>query len=257
MPNDKKDLINLDDIVEEWALDRFRKFATKKQAKIPKEALHMEINWKLVNFTHSEPDYKDAQKVAKPMSKVLFKTHFTNDTDNEQNYSFKMERTTRSTCHVEFEEGYTVGHEVSISLKLPQEVVTANAGFHEELEITKAGGETKEEEMTWAVDSPIQVSPNKLVIAEHVISEEQFNAQFVINTTIKGRVQVIFTNLNDNNSFVTSIYGKIADICKKHKNVFTAKDEGSVTTQFKGQCKFRYAIEQHIKLTQSDLNDKK
>ena len=38
---------------------------------------------------------------------VLFVTTFSNKTDRPQTYSFKTERTTRSSCMVEVEQGFT------------------------------------------------------------------------------------------------------------------------------------------------------
>jgi hypothetical protein len=256
-----KDLVSLDDVIEDWAMDMFKVTANKKQAKIPKDALEKTISYKRVRFDHDGPNYEDERKVAKPMSQVLFKSHFTNNTDTDQDYSFKTERTTRSTCEVYYEEGYTIGQEVSVTLKTPCEVFEASAGFHREMSLVKCEGETKEEELSWAIDSQIRVPPKHQTVAELVISEEQYAAQFTINTTFRGTVHVVFTNLNDNNSFVKSVDGDIVEIFRNKISkgrLRTFKIDGNcVRTQFKGLCKFRYGIEQHVKLTEVPLNNRK
>ncbi|XP_064628684.1 uncharacterized protein LOC135488143 isoform X2 [Lineus longissimus] len=260
MPAAKQELVSLDDIIEEWAMDMFKRTANKKQQKIPKDCLMKTISYKRVKFDHVEPKYEDERRVAKPMSQVLFKSHFTNNTEQDQEYSFKTERTTRSTCEVEYEEGYTVGQEVSVTLKTPGEVFEANAGFHRELSLMKTEGETKEEELNWAVDSQIRVPPKHETVAELVISEEQYAAQFTIETTIRGTVHVVFTNLSDNNSFVKSVDSNIVDIFRKKISEGRLKsfniDGNCIRSQFKGLCKFRYGIEQHVKLSEAALNNR-
>lgn len=261
MPVAKQELVSLDDIIEEWAMDMFKVTANKKQAKIPKDCLAKTISYKRVRFEHVEPKYEDERRVSKPMSQVLFKSHFTNNTEQDQEYSFKTERTTKSTCEVLYEEGYTVGQEVSVTLKTPGEVFEANAGFHRELSLMKSEGETKEEELNWAVDSQIRVPPKHQTVAELVISEEQYAAEFTIETSFRGTVHVVFTNLGDNNSFVKSVEGDIVEIFRNKISKGRLKsfkiDGNCVRTQFKGLCKFRYGIEQHVKLTEEALNDRK
>ena len=66
---------------------------------------------------------------------VLFRTFFSNHTDQEQEYSFKTERTTQSSCEIEIEKGVTYGEEMNVSLKTPCEVFEASAGFSRELEL--------------------------------------------------------------------------------------------------------------------------
>ncbi|XP_074662133.1 uncharacterized protein LOC141914747 [Tubulanus polymorphus] len=249
-------IVNLDEVVESWAWDMFYTTASDKQKKIPKDALALKINWKKVNFVHEGPDYEDNKKSSKPQNQVLFKSNFTNETEQEQDYSFRTERVTRSTCEVFYEKGYSMGYEMSITLKTPCEVFEANSGFHREINVNKCEGEIVEEEMTWGVDNQIRVPAKHKCVAELVISEEQFSSNFTIITTFEGQVHVVFTNMSDNNSFVKAVDGEIGQIFKdkgKKYRCFTV-DGGKVSVETKGTTKFRYGIEQHVRVHQEPLD---
>ena len=46
---------------------------------------------------------------------------------------------------------------MDVKLTTPGSILEANAGFHRELSLTEIEGQTIEEELTWAVDSQIEV----------------------------------------------------------------------------------------------------
>lgn len=193
-----------------------------------------------------------------PPFQVLFKTFFSNNTDMDQEYSFKTERTTCSICEVQIEKGVTLGQELSINLKTPCEVFEANAGFKREVSLTKATGETLEEELTWEVDSQIKVPPRTRTTAELVISEDQYCGAFNVLSEMYGQVNVSITNLRDNNSFVKSVQGDIDAIvkreCENGQKCFTVKRK-VVSFETAGKCNFRFAVEQHVVLHQQPLAD--
>lgn len=251
------EMINLDEMVEDWAHEMFKATATKDQAKIAKDALSLTLNWKRAKFYHDEPVFNDQHSASKPNSQVLFKSDFLNNTESEQEYSFKTSRTTKSSCEVEYEQGYTIGQEVSFKLATPCEVFEANAGFHREITLNKQEGECVEEELTWEVDSQIRVPPRRRTEAKLVISEQQYGAKFTMNTTFKGTVVAVFTNLNDNNSFVKSLEGDLVEIFRHQISKFKLKTfniaDRAVKTTIKGKCEFRFGIEQHVQLTETPL----
>ena len=243
-------------IVKRWALEMFEYTKSKEQAKIPKDSLIYSVDWKNVKFKHHTPEYTDAEKPPAPKAQVLFKTFFSNDTDQEQEYSFKTERVTRSCCEVFIEKGVTIGQEMSINLKTPCEVFEANAGFHREVTLTNSSGEVIENELTWEVDSQIKVPPRTKTIAELVVSEDQYSGKFQVVSELSGRINVSITNIRDNNAFVKSIQGELAEIIKKEiergSKVFTVEKK-VVAFETKGVCNFSFAIEQHVKLSQEAI----
>lgn len=253
------DVIDLESIVRKWAKQMFDTTKTKEQSRIPKDHLKFTIHWNRVRFVHHEPDFVEQKKPTHPKSHVLFKTHFTNSTDSVQEYSFKTERTTSSVCEVYVERAVTLGFEMNLSLKTPCEIFEANAGFKRELAVTNAQGQVIEESLTWGVDSVIKVPSMYKTSAELVIFEDEFEGAFSIRTDFSGKVVVAVTNVRDNNCWVKTLEGDIDEIIRNEvennngvKAGFTRQDRiVSFTTN--GRCRFRYGIEQHVKLSQEKI----
>ncbi|KAK6751073.1 hypothetical protein RB195_002817 [Necator americanus] len=253
-------LVDLEEIVLNWAKLIFDTTKTKAEAKIKKKYLAFNINWTKLFQESMEPEYiyQGAKgNVAAPKEeKVLFKTTFTNTTQREQEYSFKTERCTRSTSTVIIEKGVCRGMEVALKLKTPCEVVEANAGFHQEVQLNHIGENTNEEELCWGVDSCVRVPPSCETIAELVILEEQCKRDFRIDNRMSGKILVTVTNLKLNNSLVTVIEGNIADIIRGMPN-YASKGftiEGNVVKyETKGTCIFRYGVEQKVKINESAI----
>lgn len=251
-----KDLVDLEAIIRNWAKQIFEVTKTREEAKINKKHLEYNINWSHVFNECREPRYTvlgvDTRYVRQSKNEqVLFKSTFTNSTEREQEYSFKTQRTTRSTATISIEKGVCRGMDMQLKLKTPCEIVEANAGFHNEISIIHIGENTVEEELTWGVDSTINVPPFCETIAELVILEDCQTRSFSVDNCISGRVVVTVTNLKENNSLVTIIEGKMADIIRGVANHsalgFSIKDD-IVSYTTKGTCKFKYGVEQIVKL---------
>lgn len=258
--------IDIQDLVESWAWDFFRRKADKKQKKLlAKEYVMMAIDWKKVQFVHEEPVYEPKPpKVGqgKPINNVLFHTTFSNKTEKPQSYTFKVERTTKSSCTVEFEESFTQGYEMSVNLKTPCEIFEANAGFHRELQLTSFEGQTIEEELCWGVDNQLEVDGRTRAEAKLIIIEEEYNGRFTVQTKIKGRVRVVFTNIKDNNSFIKAIEGDMNEIVRqardenriKGNTVIADGATRSVLCTTKGACKFKFGLKQNVEVDQFPLD---
>ena len=195
-------------------------------------------------------------------SRVLFKTMFRNNSESPQDYTMKTEKTTRSSCTTNMETSYTKGIEMCVSLKTPCEVFEGNAGFHSELTLTKAEGETIEEELTWGVESHIKVNGGYLATASLVVEEIKYQGSFVICSTIRGRVSVTFCR-KDNEKHIHSVSADIVDIIqdyvdqqrtiKKHIDEIITVQDSSVLMQSKGSCDFRFGIQQYVLLDQKPI----
>ena len=95
--------VDIQALVEDWALDYFRRKATRKERRLlDQELIRQEVDWRRVQFAHDdavyepEPPSPGASAAEPPMPNVLFQTTFANRTNREQTYSFRAERTTRS-----------------------------------------------------------------------------------------------------------------------------------------------------------------
>uniref|UniRef100_A0A915BEU0 Uncharacterized protein n=1 Tax=Parascaris univalens TaxID=6257 RepID=A0A915BEU0_PARUN len=253
-----KDLVDLEALVINWAKQIFEVTKTKAEARISKKYLQYNINWSHLFNESLEPVYTVAGVDTKQVRQAkeeqcLFKSTFTNTTEREQEYSFKTERSTRSTATVVVEKGVCRGVEMALKLKTPGEVVEANAGFHNEVSVMHIGENTTEEELIWGVDSTVRVPPLCETVAELVILEEHHTRSFTIEGRLSGKVIVTVTNLRDNNSLVTIIEGKIADIIRGTPNYpamgFVVTNDVATYTM-KGTCKFKYGVEQKVRITE-------
>uniref|UniRef100_A0A0M3IG47 LIN-24 n=1 Tax=Ascaris lumbricoides TaxID=6252 RepID=A0A0M3IG47_ASCLU len=253
-----KDLVDLEAITLNWAKQIFEVTKTRDEAKISKKYLQYNINWSHAFNECLEPRYSlygvDINSTKRSKSEqVLFKSTFTNSTDREQEYSFKTERATRSTVTVSVEKGVCRGIDMELKLKTPCEVAEANAGFHNEVSVVHIGENCIEEELSWGVDSTVRVPPMCETIAQLVIIEDHHTRNFSMECRLSGKVIVTVTNLKENNSLVTIIEGKIADIIRGLPNCsalgFVIKND-VVTYTTKGSCKFKYGVEQIVKISE-------
>ena len=245
-----------------------------------------------VKFIFSEPSYdiipftksgqaSSSSKTAHPTAprptvqpQILFKTIFRNNTEGEQEYSFKTERVTRSTATVCVEKGFTRGASFELKLKTPCEIAEAGVGFHRELTVCNIGEDTVEEELIWSVDNMVRVPAHTETIAELVITEANCQGSFVMNTKFKcvwhslhhmgeitycrGRAVVTVTNLRENNELVTIVEGQVKDIVAQEMqhaphSAFTFDAQGWVNVATRGKCNFKYGVEQKIQLFQRTL----
>ena len=164
MPKHTK-VIDIEETIIGWAKEVFKITRSKEQARIKDDDLAYTVNWSRARIVHSEPEYSDKKQPVAPNSQVLFKTTFTNNTDHQQEYSFKTERTTSSTCDVCIEKGVSYGAELGLTLKLPEDVLEVGTGFKKELSVNKTVGETFSEELTWGVDSLVKVPAKTITTA--------------------------------------------------------------------------------------------
>lgn len=245
------EFIDLEERVTSWAWDMFAITANDK--KIARDSIQLHISWEKVRIMHGDPEYTGQGTPGEPTSKVVFSTKFDNTTDTEHEYNFRAERTTRNSCSVDMSKCVTTGSEMSLTLKLPMEILEASAGFSRQVEVTKSTGQVFETEMTWSADSQIKLPQKSRTYADLVITQKDFAGNFKITTTFSGRVLVTFTNRKDNNSFIKCIEGDVAEIFRKVDGFTVSGRQVSVTNQ--GCCKFEYGVEQHITIRQEALPD--
>ncbi|KAF6768003.1 hypothetical protein AHF37_04633 [Paragonimus kellicotti] len=99
-----------------WAIDTFLLTATKEQKKYDLNDLDLRLIWDDVVVTHEPAEYFDEQIHRLPKAQVLFSTTFRNNTDSDQEYSFRTERCTRSIAEMEIQRGVVISKEMSLKL---------------------------------------------------------------------------------------------------------------------------------------------
>lgn len=252
-------IADLEELVKIWAWNTFLRTRLKNYEKLRYEDVRLDINWSRVRLTSSEPEYSEQQFVKKPQTQVVFRSTYENQTDSPQDHSFQTERTTVSSCTTSVSKGFSKGMHLEVKLGLPDEVAGATAGFGREVNMESTDESTREEVMTWSINSNIKVPGHHRTIAELVVHEKEFNAKFKVVVRIKGQVLVVVTNLKDNNSFVQSIEGDFCEIMRTMPDKVDPKtvtfDKRVVTWEVEGQCLFRFGVEQHVRLTEFPLGE--
>lgn len=145
-----------------WELSK----RSREDSKYRREELDVKLNWKRVNFWQSEAVFTRRAQSLKPKSQILFKTHFSNNTDCEQEYSLHAQRSTTTILNFTFMHGFTKEKEGSIKFKLPNEVLEVGGGLRHEQRVEYGKDSTFETQMVWSADSAIRVSPHSLANAE-------------------------------------------------------------------------------------------
>ena len=148
-----------------WELSK----RNRDDSKYRREELDVKINWKRANFWQSEAVFTRPAHLRLPKSQILFKTHFTNNTESEQEYSLHAERSTITTLNFTFQRGFTKEKEGSVSFKLPYDVLEIGGGIRHEQRVEYGKDSTFETQMTWSANSAIRVAPHTKANAEFVV----------------------------------------------------------------------------------------
>lgn len=289
---------DLEEIVKNWAWKQYDRTATWRQKRLRRNEersrgsyIGVHIDWSEVSFfdeTHwgkiaqgtfddldsssdsnenKSLDVEDAtSRPDKVMShaNILFQTKFTNNTNDEQEYTMKTEKTTSSICTTEVESGYTKGYEMSVTLKTPCEVLEASAGFHREMSLNRIEGEEIEETLSWGVESQIRVKRGHIAEAQMVVNEKKVNGNFTVVTKMKGLVIVNFNNIRSKNSLIKSTAHDISEIVAEFLDMerrkgqpldFVTIDKNVVIMKTKGTCRFRFGVKQEVRVDQVPIKE--
>jgi len=283
--------IDLQQIVRNWADQQYERMATRKMKRLKsKKYITVNIDWSNVSFSDitewpklAEAPFTEKDKgssdtnangpvseaksrllvpemQASTKASILFETTFTNNTSGDQEYTMRTEKTTKSSCSTNIETGYTKGVDMCITLKTPCEIFEANAGFHREMSLTNATGETIEEEITWGVESHINVKKGHIANAMLIVNEKKYDGTFTVTSTIKGPVHVTFNNIKENSALVFAasddVFAIVEDYIETQRNLndpvdnFVSVQGQNVVIRTQGKCDFRYGVKQQVLVEQ-------
>jgi hypothetical protein len=248
-----------------------------KTTKYELEDLDIIINWAKVQLIQDDAKFdlgnhngnlRHLLTNQPPKTQTLFRTYFSNNTNQEQEYSFKTERTTRQSCTFSFYKGFSREREGGINVKIPQDIIEIGGGIRSEQSIECGKDQTKEEEVRWGVDSMIRVRPNTRTQAALVINELELERDFSIEIRLNGRLTVNLNSKRENNLFVKSFSGDIVDIISRalerhwlpaNASIFDIVDTNNAQkyarTIVRGRCKFRLGVEQHVTLNEQEIKN--
>lgn len=251
-------LIDLEEIAKTWAWTAFMKTRSKDLSKLKYDDVRLEVNWSRVRFVSDGEEYSDKKMEDIPTAQIVFQSTFINNcAETEQEHSFQTERTTSCVSTTNITKGFTKGFNVELKLGLPEEVAGITAGFGRETNMETGFEDTQEKSLTWSVNSTIKVPAKTRTTAIMEVKEKEFCANYAMKVKVRGIVLVSITNIRDNNAFIQSVEGDFSELmkdeAKKGAKGFVVENR-TVTWDIEGNCKFRFGIEQSIRLEEETIS---
>lgn len=261
------ELFDLIDVVRTWAINSFVESAdrkTRKQVSISGKGvgnLGVEIAWDDIAYWSEPPNYEDKKSVQLPKCHALFCTAYKNGTDGVQEYNFRTDRSTRSTAEIEITKGFNAQREIGVKLQLPEQILEASAGFSQEISLSKATRQSVDEEMSWGIDTHVEVQPKSTANVQVNVIEQEMTCRFSVITRLRGRIRAICTDRRKNNAFLMIIESDLGDVVKAHlenlrssakkpTNVHVEGTSKTVIITTEGKCAFRFGVKQVVEVTQ-------
>jgi hypothetical protein len=264
-----KDIVPLDSIASKWLISMWKEIAPVKWKQFLQD-LEFSIDWSGVSITQDEVKYFNKQTQPKSKSQTVFRTEFENHTKFEQEYSFTSERITKQTCLFKFSKSFTIENDNTIRFKVPASLLEIGGGFKSEYSVEFGKDETKEEQVTWAIDSKVRVAPNRRTIASVSIKEVELDKDFAVETRISGHFTFTFNKKGNRNEKVLKIPS--VDIAHVLFDAWNKKLFPTDSPAFKfvirgvsevsyakwilsGSCQFRFSVEQQVHLKNEILSE--
>ncbi|CAG5122834.1 unnamed protein product [Candidula unifasciata] len=136
------------------------------------------------NTTASEkaPRSKFGKERSSNSNIVEIATDFVNDTDREQTYKFRLEKTRKAVLNVSYQRGFTVGGRARFSVGLPKLVSDSQSSVETDMiiNVTKQEGENVEETVVLETTSDIKVKERSKYIAKVVLAEVKVSYDFAV-----------------------------------------------------------------------------
>lgn len=82
-----------------------------------------QVGWNYLDFTHQLTKFKPSKKNLPGQFRnvQLFRTKFVNSSNMQQEYTFRTERQTKSSCSISIQKGFTIGGALNLEFALPTE----------------------------------------------------------------------------------------------------------------------------------------
>ncbi|XP_071121415.1 uncharacterized protein [Mytilus edulis] len=245
-----KNILDLEKLVKKraWALyqEHTRRCLPRKR-----EKLDLVLDWSRVKFIPDEPIFNEFNVTGKDADAVhiIFKTVFENKSKVQQQHTLRAERQTVSSCKSCLTKGYTMGFNVELSLSAPDDIANAAVGYSKGFSLENAIENSEEKSLTWVAEGCLNVPQTSTITASMQIKERQREFSFETWVAVKGIVKGTFYNQKKQSMYTctlnmrTIIFEEIPkEMRKKVNEIYYIKIEG--------KCKFKYGIEQEIKISE-------
>uniref|UniRef100_A0A0B6ZNM3 Uncharacterized protein n=1 Tax=Arion vulgaris TaxID=1028688 RepID=A0A0B6ZNM3_9EUPU len=154
---------------------------------------------------------------------IEISTDFVNDTDREQTYKFRLEKTRKAVLSVSFQKGFTVGGKARFSVELPKLVsgTQVSAETDMTINVTKQEGENVEETVVLETTSDIKVKERCKYVAKVVLAETRVSYDFAVWCRISmpiGGAPASITRKKDGEIYFTSTIKRLDKIFERFKS---------------------------------------
>ncbi|BFZ06171.1 hypothetical protein BsWGS_09210 [Bradybaena similaris] len=177
------------------------------------------------NTTASEkiPRSKVGKERTSNSNIVEIATDFVNDTDREQTYKFRLEKTRKAILSVSYQRGFTVGGKARFSVGLPKLASDSQASVETDMTInvTKQEGENVEETVVLETTSDIKVKERSKYVAKVVLAEVKVSYDFSVWCRISmpaGGAPVSISKKKDGDVVYNATLKRLDTIFSRFKN---------------------------------------
>ncbi|KAL7056528.1 hypothetical protein AAHC03_021070 [Spirometra sp. Aus1] len=187
-------------------------------------------------------------------SSIVFSSVFTNSTSESQTNNMRTERRTTSTCRMLLTKCVTRGGNLNLQVGPPNTCIQANGGFSKQCSLTKEGEKVMEEELVWSIDSQVVVPPGCRTKADLVITEDEYDGHFRVETIFEGSVSVLVKDKKDGSVLCPVIINDLTKVLTPQYGFLPVKEvRGAVSYINEGRCFCSYGVAQRVDLTESKI----
>nr|CAH8863290.1 unnamed protein product [Trichobilharzia regenti] len=187
-------------------------------------------------------------------SHVLFSSVFTNNTSETQTNHLRTERRTSSSCRLSLQKAVVKGGNINLQIGPPSMSVQANGGFRREVTMSKDIEQVFEEELIWTLDTEIVVPPGYRTRAELVITEDEYNGKFQVETVFEGTISVKLRDKKDGSIVSVVVINDLSKVfISKHGFYQVPNSTGSVSFINEGSCHCHFGIGQRVELHEEKI----
>ncbi|ESO98718.1 hypothetical protein LOTGIDRAFT_158666 [Lottia gigantea] len=195
-PTEESTFIDVKRVIEEYAWNEFKSsMGAVSKTFLRRRDFIIEVP---LNYYHTEDiEQRFVQRQLKPASSrnisqkqenvSELKTEFRNNTDTNQTYKFRFERTRKAAVNVTFQKGFTLDGKAHLTLKLPKDKVDSKAGegLNMSLQVTKAEGESFEDTLVLEATSDIAVEKKHTYITGVSLKQIEIAYDFTVETILR------------------------------------------------------------------------
>ncbi|CAH8587945.1 unnamed protein product [Heterobilharzia americana] len=224
--------------------------------------IHKETEYLSTNLINGdiEPNSTTTTTILAPTVKknlkshVLFSSLFTNNTSETQTNHLRTERRTSSSCRLSLQKAVTKGGNLNLQIGPPSMSVQANGGFRREVTMSKDIEQVFEEELIWTLDTEIVVPPGYRTRAELVITEDEYNGKFQVETIFEGSISVKLRDKKDGSVVSVVVINDLSKLLNsKHGFHPIPNSTGAVSFINEGSCHCHFGIGQRVELHEEKI----